>query len=153
MGKHIVATNRKARHRYHILETYEAGLEMLGTEVKALREGKLTLAEGYARFRDGELYLVGIHIGAYSHAGVAGHEPLRERKLLLHRRELGKLRKATEIKGQTLVPLSLYFQGGWAKVELAVGKGKQLHDKRQDMAEREAKRQLDRAMKARRQDR
>ena len=146
MDKRVVATNRKARHQYHILETYEAGLALLGTEVKALREAKVNLADGYARFRDRELYLVSVHIGAYSHTGHEGHDTLRERKLLLNRRELGKLRKASEIKGQTLIPLSIYFREGWAKVELAVCHGKQLHDKRRDIAERDMKRQMERAI-------
>ncbi len=145
MEKRVVATNRKARHQYHILETYEAGLALLGTEVKALREAKVNLADGYARFRDRELYLVSVHIGAYSHTGHEGHDTLRERKLLLNRRELGKLRKAAEIKGQTLIPLSIYFREGWAKVELAVCHGKQLHDKRRAIAERDMKRQMERA--------
>jgi len=142
--KRVVATNRKARHQYHILDTYEAGLALLGTEVKALREAKVSLADGYARFREGELYLVSVHIGAYSHTGHEGHDTLRERKLLLNRRELSKLRKATKIKGQTLIPLSIYFREGWAKVELAVCRGKQLHDKRRDIADREMKRQAER---------
>lgn len=145
MEKRVVATNRKARHQYHILDTYEAGLVLLGTEVKALREAKISLSDGYARFRDRELYLVSVHIGAYSHAGHEGHDNLRERKLLLSRRELGKLRKAAEIKGQTLIPLSIYFREGWAKVELAVCRGKQLHDKRRAIAERDLKRQVERA--------
>ena len=146
MEKRVVATNRKARHQYHILETYEAGLALLGTEVKALREAKVNLADGYARFRDRELYLVSVHIGAYSHTGHEGHDTLRERKLLLNHRELGKLRKSAEIKGQTLIPLSLYFREGWAKVELGVCHGKQLHDKRRDIAERDMKRQMERAI-------
>ena len=145
-----MATNRKARHQFHIVETYEAGLVLLGTEVKALREGKVSLIDGYARFHASELYLLDIHIGAYSHASVADHDPLRERKLLLSRRELGKLRKAVDVKGQTLVPLSVYFKGGWAKVDLAIAVGKQLRDKRRDLADRDAKRQLERVMKSRR---
>ena len=145
MEKRVVATNRKARHQYHILDTYEAGLALLGTEVKALREAKVNLADGYARFRDRELYLISVHIGAYSHTGHEGHDNLRERKLLLNRRELGKLRKAAEIKGQTLIALSIYFREGWAKVELAICHGKQLHDKRRDIAERDMKRQMERA--------
>ena len=147
MEKRIVATNRKARHQYHILETYEAGLALLGTEVKALREAKVSLVDGYARFQNRELYLVGVHIGAYSHTGHEGHANLRERKLLLNRRELRQLRKAAEIKGQTLIPLALYFSEGWAKVELAVCRGKQLYDKRQDIADRDSKRQLERTVK------
>ncbi len=119
-----------------------------GTEVKALREGKVILTEGFARFMDDELYLLNVHINPYSHAGGSGHAALRERKLLLSRRELGKLRKAALIKGQTLIPLSIYFRSGWAKVELAVCRGKQQHDKRQALAERESKRQLARTMKA-----
>ncbi len=152
MEKRIVATNRKARHQYHILETYEAGLVLVGTEVKALREAKVSLADGYARFRDQELYLVNVHIGAYSHTGHEGHESIRDRKLLLTHRELGKLRKAAEIKGQTLIPLSIYFREGWAKVELGVCRGKQLHDKRRDIAERDLKRQIERAARQRRTD-
>ncbi|MFB0517552.1 MAG: SsrA-binding protein SmpB [Candidatus Neomarinimicrobiota bacterium] len=147
MEKRVIATNRKARHQYHILETYEAGLALLGTEVKALREARVNLSDGYARFRDRELYLVNVHIGAYSHAGYEGHDNLRERKLLLSRRELGRLHKAAEIKGQTLIPLSIYFREGWAKVELAVCRGKQLHDKRRDIAERDMKRQIERAVR------
>lgn len=150
MEKKIVASNRKARYEYHILETFEAGLALLGTEVKALREAKANLADGYARFQGRELFLVNVHIGAYSHTGHEGHEPLRERKLLLNRQELRKLRKATEIKGQTLIPLSLYFREGWAKVELGVCRGKQVHDKRRDIAERDEKRQIERTMKSHR---
>ncbi|UCD39127.1 MAG: SsrA-binding protein SmpB [Fidelibacterota bacterium] len=150
MDKRIVATNRKARHQYHILETYEAGLALVGTEVKALREAKVSLSDGYARFQDRELFLVSVHIGAYSHTGHEGHDSLRDRKLLLNRRELSKLRKAAEIKGQTLIPLSIYFREGWAKVELAVCKGKQVHDKRRDIADRELKRQIEREEKAHR---
>ena len=149
MEKRVVATNRKARHRYHILEAYEAGLVLQGGEVKALREGHASLSEGFARFEEGELFLVGVHIGAYSHAGYASHDPTRERKLLLNRRELHKLRKAAELKGQTLIPLSLYFREGWAKVELAVCVGKQLHDRRQAIAERETKRRLERTTRLR----
>ncbi len=147
-GRKIIGANRRARHEYHILDKYEAGLVLQGTEVKALREGKISLVEGYARFMGDELYLVNVHISPYSHAGGGGHTAMRERKLLLNRRELRKLRKAAEIKGQTLIPLSMYFRGGWAKVELAVCRGKQQHDKRQALAEREIKRQLDRTMKA-----
>ena len=147
MGRKIVATNRKARHEYHILDTFEAGLVLVGTEVKALREGKVTLGDGYARFNDEGLYLVSVHVGAYSHTGHGGHETLRDRKLLLNRRELAKLRKASVIKGQTLIPLSVYFKNGWAKVELAVCRGKQQHDKRRTIADRENKRQLDRVKK------
>lgn len=153
MDKRVIATNRKARHQFQILETYEAGLALLGTEVKALREAKVSLADGYARFRDRELYLVSVHIGAYSHAGHESHDNLRERKLLLNRRELSKLRKAAVIKGQTLIPLSIYFREGWAKVELAVCLGKQLHDKRRDIAERDMKRQMERATSRRRRGR
>lgn len=150
MPKQVVATHRKARHEYHILDTYEAGLVLTGTEVKALREHKVSLTEGYARFEGADLYMLSMNIGEYSHAGNAGHLGTRPRKLLLHRRELSKLRKAVDIKGQTLIPLSLYFRSGWAKVELAVVKGKQHRDKRRDIADREAKRQLDRLHKARR---
>lgn len=146
-GRKIIGANRRARHEYHILDKYEAGLVLQGTEVKALREGRVSLIEGFARFMGDELYLVNVHINPYSHTGGSGHAALRERKLLLGRRELSKLRKATQIKGQTLIPLSIYFRGGWAKVELAVCRGKQQHDKRQVVAERESKRQLARTMK------
>jgi len=147
MEKKIVATNRKARHTYHILDTYEAGLALQGTEVKAMREGKVNLIDGFARFTGRELFLFGVHIGSYSHAGYSDHAPVRDRKLLLNKRELGKLRKATDVKGQTLIPLSIYFKRGWAKVELAVCRGKQQHDKRRAIAERESKRELDRTKK------
>ena len=150
MEKQIVATHRRARHDYHILDTFEAGLVLTGTEVKALRERKVTLAEGYARFEGRELFMVDINIGDYSHAGQRGHLNVHPRKLLLHHRELAKLKKAVATKGQSIIPLSLYFKSGWAKVELALVKGKQLHDKRRDIAERESKRLLDRVLKTRR---
>lgn len=148
MQKKVIATHRRARHDYHILDTFEAGLVLVGTEVKALREGKVSLAEGYAKFEGPELYMMNMNVGDYSHANHQGHVNIRPRKLLLNRRELAKIRKATAIKGLTLIPLSLYFRGGWAKVELGVAKGKQHHDKRRDIADRESQRQLDRVRKA-----
>ena len=149
MDKKIIATNRRARYQYHILDTIEAGLVLQGTEVKAIREGKVTLTEGYARFIGTELYLINVNIGSYSHTGSYGHPNVRDRKLLVSRRELNKLHKALAIKGQTLIPLSLYLRRGWIKIELGIGRGKQLHDKRQSVAERESKRQLDRETKTR----
>ncbi|MFC1747153.1 SsrA-binding protein SmpB [Candidatus Neomarinimicrobiota bacterium] len=153
MEKKTVATNRKARHLYHILETYESGISLLGTEVKAIREGKVSLLEGYARFMDGDLYLMGVHIGDYSHAGHAGHVNVRDRKLLLNKRELGHLKKSFDVKGQTLIPLSIYFKRGWAKVDLAVCRGKQQHDKRRAIAERDVKRELTRTTRQMMKDR
>lgn len=143
----VIATNRKARHIYEILETFEAGLVLTGSEVKALRENQCALADGYARFMNNELYLDKVQIGHYSHAGHSSHAQVRERKLLLNRRELRKLQKATQVKGQTLIPLKIYFKDSWAKVQLAVCRGKQKHDKRQDIADRDSKRQLDRVRK------
>ncbi len=120
---------------------------LTGSEVKALRENQCALVDGYARFMNNELYLDKVQIGHYSHAGHSSHEQVRERKLLLNRRELRKLQKATKVKGQTLIPLKLYFKDSWAKVQLAVCRGKQKHDKRQDIADRDSQRQLDRVRK------
>ncbi|MGH2571254.1 MAG: SsrA-binding protein SmpB [bacterium] len=145
-GTKLIASNRKARHDYHILETFEAGLVLVGTEVKSLREGKASLAEAYARVLDDELYLVGAHIPEYSHGNRQNHDPNRPRKLLLHRREIERLRGKVEEKGLTLIPLRLYWKAGRAKVEIALGRGKRDYDRRQDVAKREAEREIDRAM-------
>ena len=149
-GEKLIADNRKARHDYHLLERVEAGLVLSGTEVKSLREGRATLARAYAEVRDGEAWLVGLHIASYDSAGYAGHDPDRERKLLLHRREIDRLRGSVQEKGLTLVPTRLYFKDGRAKVELALARGKEQRDKRRDIAKRDADRQIERALKARR---
>jgi SsrA-binding protein len=145
-GTKLITSNRKARRDYHILETFEAGLVLVGTEVKSLREGKASLAEAYARVLDDELYLVGAHIPEYSHGNRQNHDPNRARKLLLHRREIERLRGKVEEKGLTLIPLRLYWKAGRAKVEIALGRGKRDYDRRQDVAKREAEREIDRAM-------
>ena len=141
-----VATNRKAYHEYHILETIEAGIELLGSEVKSLREGNASLKEGYVLIKDGQAYLVGIHISAYSHTGHTGHEPVRNRRLLLHRREIRKIRQKLALKGLTAVPLKLYFKRSWLKVEIGLAKGKKLYDKRATKKKRDVERDIQRAL-------
>ena len=143
----VVATNRKARHDYHILETYEAGMALVGSEVKSLRAGKANLKDSYARLKNEELYLFHMHISPYEEAAQFGHDPTRPRKLLMHKREIRRLLGKTVEKGLTLVPLRLYFKGSHAKVELALVTGKRKYDKRAAIAEREAKRALERAFK------
>ncbi len=145
----IVTENRKARYEYHILETYEAGIALQGTEVKSLRTGKSNLRDSYARVENGELLLYNMHIGHYQHGNRFNHEPKRVRRLLMHKREIMRLFGKTREKGLALVPLKVYFKNGWAKVEIALAKGKKLYDKRKDIAERDAKRELDRAVKMR----
>jgi SsrA-binding protein len=140
-----VATNRQARHRYHLLESWEAGVQLTGTEVKSLRDGKAQIKDGYAAVRDGEIWLHNVHIPPYAPASRENHEPERPRKLLLHRREIDRLVGRTREKGLTLVPTRLYFTGGRAKVEIALGRGKDLADKRHAIKERELKREMDRA--------
>jgi SsrA-binding protein len=141
-----IAQNRKARHLYHILDTFEAGLQLTGTEVKSLRAGKANLGDAYAVVERGELWLVNLHITPYEQGNRFNHEPLRRRKLLLHHREIQKLVGKIQEKGLTLVPLRLYFRRGWAKVELAIVKGKKAFDKRRDLAKRDAEREMERAM-------
>jgi SsrA-binding protein len=148
-GRKIIAANKKAHFRFHILESYEAGIALTGSEVKSLRAGNAQITEAYARFRGGELFLVSANIGGYEKAGYAGHEPDRPRKLLLHKREISRLRAAVEEKGCTIVPLSLYFTRGLAKVEIAIAKGKKLHDRREDIKTREAAREMERAKRRR----
>lgn len=143
-----IATNRRARHEYEILETVEAGLVLRGTEVKSLRAGLVNFKDSYATIRNDEGWLVGCHISPYSHGTDANHEPERDRKLLLHRRELGRLTGKIAERGLTLVPLRLYFKGGRAKVELGLARGKKLHDKRSALREREVRREMDRAARA-----
>jgi SsrA-binding protein len=148
-GEKLIADNRRVRHEYHLLERVEAGLVLTGTEVKSLREGRASLARSYADIRDGEAWLVGAHIAAYDSSGYATHDPDRDRKLLLRRRELDSLYGKVREKGLTLVPTRLYFKDGRAKVELALARGKELRDKRRDIAKREADRQIERAFKGR----
>jgi SsrA-binding protein len=144
--RHLVARHPRARFLYEILETFEAGLALLGSEVKALREGKAQLPEAFARFRGDELYLLRCHIPEYRHGGYANHEPTRPRKLLLHRHELAKIRARVTQKGLTLVPLSVYFnEKGRAKLELALARGRKLHDKREAIRSREARETIRRA--------
>lgn len=152
-GIKLVAQNKRARHDFHLDDRYEAGLQLVGTEVKSLRGGKGSLAEAFVRIDDGEAYLVAAHIPEYDHGNINNHEPTRKRKLLLHRHEIDRLEKAVKTQGIALVPTRLYFREGKAKLEFAVGRGKNVADKRRDMAKKDAKRQIDRAMKARRQGR
>jgi SsrA-binding protein len=146
----LVAENRKAYHDYHILDTFEAGLVLLGTEVKAIREGRVNLRDSYAQFQDGELFVFNVHISPYSHRGYAEHEPLRRRKLLLHREEIRKLIGKTVEKGMTLVPLRMYFKNGRVKVAVSLVKGKKEHDKRETIKRREVDRETRAAVKERR---
>jgi SsrA-binding protein len=146
----LIADNRKAFHDYHILETFEAGIALLGTEVKGIREGRANLRDSYARVEQGEVWLYNVHISPYSHRGYVDHDPKRRRRLLLHRREIRKLIGKTVEKGLTLVPTRLYFKGGRVKVALALARGKQAHDKRETIRRREADRETRAAVKERR---
>lgn len=145
----IIVQNRKARHVYETLDVYEAGIALKGTEVKSLREGKANLGDSYARVEGGEVYLYNVHINEYTEGNRFNHDPLRKRKLLLHRSEINRLRGRVEEKGLTLIPLKLYFKQGRAKVELAVARGKRQYDQRQDIARRDARREVERALKER----
>lgn len=146
-GTKAVATNRKAHHEYFILETMEAGIALTGTEVKSLRQGKANLNDAFARVDQGECILYDMHISPYDFGNRFNPDPKRPRKLLLHKREIMKLHSEMKEKGLTLIPLKIYFTRGMAKVELGLAKGKKLYDKREDMAKKEAKRRIDRAMK------
>ncbi|MCW3037130.1 MAG: ssra-binding protein [Actinobacteria bacterium] len=145
-----VATNPKARHDYEILETMEAGMVLTGSEVKSLRGGSASMRESFAIIRDGETWLIGMHIGPYAQAGYAGHEPTRTRKLLLHKDEIQRLVGKTAERGLTLVPLKVYFNHGLAKIELGLAKGKKTYDRRESLKEKDAQMQIDRAMRRRR---
>ncbi|GMV99909.1 MAG: SsrA-binding protein [Candidatus Hydrogenedentota bacterium] len=147
MGAKVVVTNRKARHDYHVLETLEAGIALQGTEVKSLRDGKIVLKDSFVDIIRGEMYLVGAHINPYEQGNIYNHDPERNRKLLLHKREILKLSQRIAEKGLTLIPLSVYFKQGRAKIELGLCKGKQTHDKRDSIRTREVKREIDRAVK------
>jgi SsrA-binding protein len=148
-GTKLIAENRRARHDYHLLERYEAGLVLTGTEVKSLRDGKAILQRAFGDLREGELYLVGAHIPEYTQGNVQNHDPDRDRKLLLHRREIDQLLAKVNEKGLTLVPTRIYWKDGRAKVELALARGKDVRDKRRTIADRDAKRQIERALKSR----
>ena len=148
-ARRLIAENRKARHDYHILETWESGVALLGTEVKAIREGRINLRDSYARADNGEIWMMNVHISPYSHRGYADHAEMRQRKLLLHRHEIRKLIGRTAEKGLTLVPLEMYFKKGRVKVLLALAKGKQEHDKRETLRRREIDRETRAAVKAR----
>ena len=144
-----IAKNRRARHDYSIIDTWEAGIVLTGSEVKSLRDGKANLSDAYGIVRDGEIYLINLHISVYERASYNNHEPTRTRKLLLHKREIGRLIGAIERQGLTLIPLELYFKRGIAKVAIALGKGKKQHDKREDAKARDADREIARAVRTR----
>ncbi|MEZ5286862.1 MAG: SsrA-binding protein SmpB [Vicinamibacterales bacterium] len=148
-GETLIADNRKAYHDFHILETFEAGIALLGTEVKGIREGRANLRDSYARVEQGEVWLHNVHINPYSHRGYVDHDPKRRRRLLLHRQEIRKLIGKTVEKGLTLVPTRLYFKHGRVKVEIALAKGKQAHDKRESIRRRELDRETRAAVKER----
>jgi len=140
-----IARNRRALYQYEILRRYEAGLSLTGSEIKSIRAGRVSIQEAYCRPRDGEMFLVGAHIARYEPSGQANHDPTRDRRLLLHRREIAQLEQSFAQKGLTLVPLSLFLSRGLAKLEIGVGRGRRTHEKRQQIAERDAQRQIERA--------
>ncbi len=147
MAEKTVTVNRKAQHDYHILRTLEAGLSLLGTEIKSIRDGRVSIREAYVRPDDREIWLVGAHVAHYPPAGSANHDPTRRRRLLLHRRQIAELRRAVESDGVTIVPLRLYLKSGRAKLEIAVARGKKRYDKRAAIAKRDAERQIERALR------
>jgi SsrA-binding protein len=147
MSDKMVTINRKARSDYEILETLEAGMSLKGTEVKSLREGRMNLKDSYAKVQEGEVYLVNAHISPYSHGNIQNHDPLRERKLLLHKQEIKRLTGKTEEKGLTLVPLKVYFVRGKAKVELGLARGRKHYDKREEIKKRDTEREIRRELK------
>ena len=143
----VLARNKKARHDYFILSNYEAGIVLQGTEVKSIRDGRINFIDSYARVKNGELWLINMHVSPYEKGNIYNHDPVRSRKLLMHAREIERLRKNIEEKGLTIVPLSIYLHNGKVKVELGMARGKHLHDKREDTATRDAKRQMEQAQK------
>jgi SsrA-binding protein len=149
-GEKLIVDNRRARHDYHFLEKVEAGIVLTGTEVKSLRDGRASLQQAYADVRDGEAWLVGAHISVYDAGNIANHDPDRDRKLLLHRREVDSLGSKVQERGLTLVPTRMYFRDGRVKVELALARGKEVRDKRRDLVKRDAQREMERALKSRR---
>lgn len=149
LGKKLIAQNKKGRHDFFIDEVLEAGLVLMGTEVKSLRAGRANLTDGYAMVKDGEIWLCGVHIPEYNEGSWTNHEPRRERKLLMHRREISKLIGALKESGQTLIPLSLYFKDGRAKVEMGLARGKKAHDKRASLMEKQATKEVNRELSRR----
>jgi len=145
----VICQNRKAYHDYHIEETFEAGIALSGTEVKSLREGKANVKESYVIIKDHEVFLLNCHISPYSHGNIMNHDPLRTRKLLLHRKEINRLWGKTAMRGFTLIPLKIYFKGPVAKVEIALAKGKKLFEKRETIKEKDARREIARAIRSR----
>jgi SsrA-binding protein len=150
MAEKTIAVNRKARHDYFIDDTFEAGLVLLGTEIKSIRAGRVNLRDSYAQVRNGEVWLINAHIAAYEQAGRESHEPRRTRKLLLHRYQINRLAQKLQAKGYTLIPLRIYLKDNRAKVEIGLARGKRQYDKREAIAKREAQREMDRATKGRR---
>jgi SsrA-binding protein len=148
VAEKLITDNRRARHDYHLLERHEAGMVLTGTEVKSLRQGRITLGNAYADVRDGELWLIGAHIDEYDQGNLANHQPDRDRKLLMKRHEIDSLYGKVREKGLTLVPTSLYFKDGKVKVEIAVARGKELRDKRRDLVQRDQQREMERALKS-----
>ncbi len=149
MGGKVITVNRKARHDYFVIETYETGIELFGTEVKSLRAGTVNLKDSWCSIDDGELFVMGMHISPYEKGNIFNRDPLRVRKLLMHKKEIMRLFGMVKQESYTLIPLSLYFKGSRVKLEMGLCKGKKLHDKREDMAKRDAKREMDRALKER----
>ncbi len=149
MGEKTITVNRKVRHDYHILRTVEAGLSLLGTEIKSIREGRASIREAYVRPSEREMWLVGAHVAQYPPAAAANHEPTRRRRLLLHKRQIRDLTRAVDSEGVTIVPLRLYLKDGRAKLEIAVARGKKRYDKRAAIAKRDAERQMERAIRRR----
>jgi SsrA-binding protein len=146
-GFQVVARNRKAGHDYNLLDRFEAGIVLTGTEIKSARSGQVSLQRAFVQPRDGELWLLEAHIAPYEHAGHEQHDPTRPRKLLLHRREINKIVRAITLKGLTMVPTRMYIKDGWAKVEIALARGKKKYDKRADLAKRDADRRMERALR------
>lgn len=149
MGGKVITVNRKARHDYFVLDTYETGIELFGTEVKSLRAGTVNLKDSWCSIDNGELFVMGMHISPYEKGNIFNRDPLRVRKLLMHKKEIMRLFGMVKQESYTLIPLSLYFKGSRVKLEMGLCKGKKLHDKREDMARRDAKREMDRALKER----
>ena len=143
----IIATNRKASYSYHLLDQFEAGISLLGSEVKAIRENKVNLKESYIFVKNYELFIIGMHIGEYSHSGYVTHNPIRERKLLVHKKEIHKIYKESQVKGKTIIPTKLYFKNGKIKLEFSIAKGKNIYNKKHDKKEKDLKRDLDRETK------
>ena len=143
----VVATNKKASFLYHLIASYESGISLLGSEVKAIRENKINIKESYIVIRENEIYIIGMHIGEYSHSGYSSHEPLRDKKLLLHRQEINKIIKEVKDVGKTLIPTKMYFKNGNLKVKFYLAKGKKVWDKRQSKKDKDIKRDIDREIK------